>query len=99
MQMSEFVYSRDECFGFYKFSFSFRAPTVSVTVGNVLTYEIGVLSYASPNLMHGLSRHAWIGVIAGNCFLFKKFIVLSFCLQRSVLIFQEFAFYYSSSLL
>ena len=51
----------------YISSFFFcRAPTVIVKVGPSLSYEIGVLSYASPNIMHGLSRNALFGVIAGK---------------------------------
>lgn len=53
-----------------------EAPTVIVKVGQSLTYEIGVLSYASPNLMHGLGKNALFAVIAGVIILLLIFIGL-----------------------
>lgn len=48
---------------FYVLFIYYRAPTVIVRVGRSLEYQIGKLSYASPNLMHGLSPNAMAGVI------------------------------------
>lgn len=53
-----------------------RAPVVTVKVGNSKPFVIGVLSYSTPNLMHGLSRNALAGVIAGVIVLFIIFVGL-----------------------
>lgn len=53
-----------------------EAPAVIVKIGQSLTYEIGVLSYASPNLMHGLGKNALVAVIAGVIVLLLVFVGL-----------------------
>lgn len=45
----------------------FRSPIVSVTVGKVLTYNIGELSYASLN--KGVSVFV---IVTGNFYVLKK---------------------------
>lgn len=61
------------------FPFNFRAPEVVVKVGSgpeALNYKIGILSYASPALMQGLSRNALFGASAGIVILLLVFIAL-----------------------
>lgn len=53
-----------------------ETPYVIVTVGDQLIYNIGILSYASPTLMHGFSRNALFGVVAGICVLLAVFVAL-----------------------
>lgn len=47
-----------------------------MTVGRKLEYRIGKLSFAQPNLMHGFSKNALAGVIAGVCVLLLIFVGL-----------------------
>lgn len=47
-----------------------------MSVGKSKKFVIGVLSYSPPNLMHGLSRNALVGVFAGVVILFLIFIGL-----------------------
>lgn len=54
----------------------YRTPWVTVTVGRKLEYRIGKLSFAQPNLMHGFSKNALAGVIAGVCVLLLIFVGL-----------------------
>lgn len=51
-----------------KFSIFFfhRNPKVIVKVGQSLAFDIGVLSYASPTFMHGLSKNAMVGGVASE---------------------------------
>lgn len=37
-----------------------------VRVGQSLSFDIGVLSYASPTFMHGLSKNAMVGGVASK---------------------------------
>lgn len=53
-----------------------ETPYVVVTVGESLIYQIGILSYASPTLMHGFSRNALFGVVAGILVLLAVFVAL-----------------------
>lgn len=53
-----------------------RVPAVIVKVGQSLTYEIGVLSYASPTLMQGLGKNALVAVIASVIVLLLIFVGL-----------------------
>lgn len=53
-----------------------EAPTVIVRVGSSLHYTIGKLSYASPNLIHGLSPNAMAAVIGCSIVVLVFFVVL-----------------------
>lgn len=56
----------DHHFNFKIFDFSYRNPKVIVKVGQSLAFDIGVLSYASPTFMHGLSKNAMVGGVASE---------------------------------
>uniref|UniRef100_A0A1A9VAI8 Sema domain-containing protein n=1 Tax=Glossina austeni TaxID=7395 RepID=A0A1A9VAI8_GLOAU len=51
-------------------------PEVIVRIGRSLEYRIGVLSYASPNLMHDLGKNAFFVVIAGIILIVLIFVAL-----------------------
>lgn len=51
-------------------------PEVIVRIGQSLVYRIGVLSYASPNLMHDLGKNALFGVLASVIILILIFVAL-----------------------
>ncbi|XP_055388312.1 plexin-A4 [Condylostylus longicornis] len=51
-------------------------PSVVVKIGPNLSYVIGKLSYASPNLIHGIGKNALVGVITGVFILLMVFIGL-----------------------
>lgn len=55
-----------------------EVPAVIVKVGHTqaLTYEIGILSYVSPNIMHSLSKNVLVAVVAGVVIIFFIFIAL-----------------------
>ncbi|XP_055922335.1 plexin-A4 isoform X2 [Eupeodes corollae] len=53
-----------------------EGPEVVVKIGQSLEYRIGVLSYASPNIMHGLGKNVMFGVIVGVTALFLFFVCL-----------------------
>lgn len=55
---------------------SSEVPDVVVKIGTSLEYRIGVLSYASPNIMHGLGKNVMFGVIVGVTALFLFFVCL-----------------------
>lgn len=55
---------------------NFRSPRVMVKVGQSLRFDIGVLSYASPTLINGLSRNAIFGGSVGLMMLLLVFISL-----------------------
>ncbi|XP_055858315.1 plexin-A4 isoform X1 [Episyrphus balteatus] len=55
---------------------SSEVPEVVVKIGQSLEYRIGVLSYASPNIMHGLGKNVMFGVIVGVAALFLFFVCL-----------------------
>ncbi|XP_049316006.1 plexin-A2 [Bactrocera dorsalis] len=49
-------------------------PEVIVRIGHSLQYRIGILSYASPNLMHDLSKNVQLGIGAGTVVILLIFV-------------------------
>lgn len=45
---------------------NYRNPKVTVKIGQSLMFDIGVLSYASPSIMHGLGKNAMFGGVASE---------------------------------